>query len=63
MTKLATFKPSEGLSNLRRLKCVAGDDDWQTRGEHPDWVCMENEDGERVYIYAQHVIYLKREQK
>ena len=58
MAKSATFEPEHGLSHVRRLKFVMGDDDWRERGTAPDWAYIENEDGERVYIYARHTLYL-----
>ncbi len=58
MTKSATFEPEQGLSHVRRLTMVMGDDGWRERGDHPDWVAVENEDGERVFIYARHTLHL-----
>ncbi len=58
MSEPATFEPEQGLSHMRHLKVVMGDDGWKERGDHPDWCAVENKDGERVYIYAHHTLYL-----
>ena len=58
MTKTATFEPEQGLSHVRGLRLIMGDDDWRERGDQPDWVAMENETGETVYIFARHILHL-----
>lgn len=58
MAKHATFEPEQGLSHVRRLTMILGDDDWRERGDQPDWAAVENEDGERVYIYARNTLHL-----
>lgn len=58
MTEHATFEPRQGLSHVRGLTMIMGDDDWRERGNHPDWCALENKDGERIYVYAKHTLHL-----
>jgi len=54
----STFEPEQGLSHVRRLTFIMGDDDWRERGKDPDWAAIENEDGERIYIYSRYTLHL-----